>query len=142
MALTGRRYRLLVSCPDGPGVVAGELAAFKAAFVSEVARQPAEIAVVISNHPSLGPPGLRRRLAPSARSERGVKLIGATAHYVTEELDAGPIIEQDVTRVTHEDDTATLERRGADIEHAGLARAVQWHCEDRVLLHGNTTVVF
>ena len=74
--------------------------------------------------------------------ERGVKLVGATAHYVTEELDAGPIIEQDVTRVTHHDDVATLTRRGADIERVVLARAVQWHCEDRVARHGNTTVVF
>ena len=74
--------------------------------------------------------------------ERGVKLVGATAHYVTEELDAGPIIEQDVTRVTHHDDVATLTRRGAEIERVVLARAVQWHCEDRVARHGNTTVVF
>jgi formyltetrahydrofolate deformylase len=74
--------------------------------------------------------------------ERGVKLIGATAHYVTEELDAGPIVEQDVIRVSHRDDTATLIRLGADIERAVLARAVQWHCQDRVLRHGNTTVVF
>jgi formyltetrahydrofolate deformylase len=74
--------------------------------------------------------------------ERGVKLIGATAHYVTEELDAGPIIEQDVIRVSHRDDAAAMERRGADIERAVLARAVTWHCEDRVLRHGATTVVF
>lgn len=74
--------------------------------------------------------------------ERGVKLIGATAHYVTEELDAGPIIEQDVIRVTHRDDAAALTRLGADIERTVFARAVQWHCEDRVLVHGNTTVVF
>jgi formyltetrahydrofolate deformylase len=73
---------------------------------------------------------------------RGVKLIGATAHYVTEQLDAGPIIEQDVIRVSHRDDVATLRRRGADIERAVLARAVEWHCEDRVLRHGSTTVVF
>jgi len=73
---------------------------------------------------------------------RGVKLIGATAHYVTEELDAGPIIEQDVIRVTHRDDLATLRRRGADIERTVLARAVEWHCQDRVLRHGGTTVVF
>jgi formyltetrahydrofolate deformylase len=73
---------------------------------------------------------------------RGVKLIGATAHYVTEELDAGPIIEQDVIRVTHRDDAAAMARRGADIERAVLARAVAWHCEDRVLRHGTTTVVF
>ncbi|HEY1523409.1 MAG TPA: formyltetrahydrofolate deformylase [Solirubrobacteraceae bacterium] len=74
--------------------------------------------------------------------ERGVKLIGATAHYVTEELDAGPIIEQDVIRVSHRDDTTRLRRLGADIERTTLARAVESHCEDRVLLHGATTVVF
>jgi formyltetrahydrofolate deformylase len=74
--------------------------------------------------------------------ERGVKLIGATAHYVTEELDAGPIIEQDVVRVTHQDDVPTLIRHGAEVERAVLARAVQWHCQDRVLRHGGTTVVF
>lgn len=74
--------------------------------------------------------------------ERGVKLVGATAHYVTEELDAGPIIEQDVARVSHRDDTPTIIRRGADIERIVLSRAVAWHCEDRVLVHGNTTVVF
>jgi formyltetrahydrofolate deformylase len=74
--------------------------------------------------------------------QRGVKLIGATAHYVTEELDAGPIVEQDVIRVSHRDDVETLRRRGADIERAVLARAVEWHCEDRVLRHGSTTVVF
>jgi formyltetrahydrofolate deformylase len=73
---------------------------------------------------------------------RGVKLIGATAHYVTEELDAGPIVEQDVIRVTHRDDAGAMARRGADIERAVLARAVQWHCQDRVLRHGSTTVVF
>jgi formyltetrahydrofolate deformylase len=70
-----------------------------------------------------------------------VKLIGATP-YVTEELDAGPIIEQDVIRVSHRDDVDKLRRRGADIERSVLARAVEWHCEDRVLRHGRTTVVF
>jgi formyltetrahydrofolate deformylase len=75
-------------------------------------------------------------------AERGVKLVGATAHYVTPELDAGPIIEQDVIRVTHRSDAATLERLGADIERIVFARAVQWHCEDRVLVHRNTTIVF
>jgi formyltetrahydrofolate deformylase len=74
--------------------------------------------------------------------ERGVKLIGATAHYVTEELDAGPIIDQDVIRVSHSDDVAMLTRLGADIERTVLARAVRWHCEDRVLRHENSTVVF
>lgn len=74
--------------------------------------------------------------------ERGVKLIGATAHYVTAELDAGPIIEQDVVRVTHAESVARLTRLGAEIERTVLARAVEWHCEDRVVRHGNTTVVF
>jgi formyltetrahydrofolate deformylase len=74
--------------------------------------------------------------------ERGVKLVGATAHYVTEELDDGPIIEQDVIRVGHEHDVASLKRLGAHIERSVLARAVQWHCQDRVLRHRSTTVVF
>jgi len=74
--------------------------------------------------------------------DRGVKLIGATAHYVTAELDAGPIIEQDVVRVTHEQSVAQLTRMGAEIERTVLARAVEWHCEDRVVRRGNTTVVF
>ena len=75
-------------------------------------------------------------------AERGVKIIGATAHYVTEELDAGPIIEQDVERVTHADDVDALRRVGADIERAVLARAVRWHLEDRVVIDGQRTVVF
>ena len=74
--------------------------------------------------------------------ERGVKLIGATAHYVTPELDDGPIIDQDVIRVTHRDDVESLERQGADIERTVFVRAVRAHCEDRVLLHGATTIVF
>ncbi|HET8757063.1 MAG TPA: formyltetrahydrofolate deformylase [Solirubrobacteraceae bacterium] len=73
--------------------------------------------------------------------ERGVKLIGATAHYVTEELDEGPIIEQGIVRVTHRDEADELARRGADVERTVLARAVGWHCEDRVLRDGRTTVV-
>jgi formyltetrahydrofolate deformylase len=80
---------------------------------------------------------------PYARAhERGVKIIGATAHYVTEELDAGPIIEQDVARVTHREGVESLVRTGADLERIVLLRAVRWHLEDRVLLHGNRTVVF
>jgi len=80
---------------------------------------------------------------PYARAhERGVKIIGATAHYVTEELDAGPIIEQDVARVTHREGVDSLVRTGADLERIVLLRAVRWHLEDRVLLHGNRTVVF
>ncbi len=74
--------------------------------------------------------------------ERGVKLIGATAHYVTEELDAGPIIDQDVTRVSHRDEVGDLQRIGRDIERLVLARAVQAHIDDRVLLDGDRTIVF
>jgi formyltetrahydrofolate deformylase len=74
--------------------------------------------------------------------ERGVKLIGATAHYVTEELDAGPIIDQDVTRVSHRDEVEDLMRIGRDIERLVLARAVKAHVDDRVLLDGTRTVVF
>jgi len=73
---------------------------------------------------------------------RGVKLIGATCHYVTPELDAGPIIEQDVIRVDHSDTAADMVRRGRDIERLVLARGLRWHLEDRVLVHGNKTVVF
>lgn len=74
--------------------------------------------------------------------ERGVKLIGATSHYVTQDLDEGPIIEQDVARVTHADTAGDLQRRGADVERAVLSRAVLWHAQDRVIRHGNHTIVF
>jgi formyltetrahydrofolate deformylase len=73
---------------------------------------------------------------------RGVKLIGATCHYVTADLDAGPIVEQDVIRVDHGDTVADMVRRGRDIERLVLARGLRWHLEDRVLMHGNKTVVF
>ncbi|MFS2279831.1 formyltetrahydrofolate deformylase [Microbacterium sp. OR21] len=79
---------------------------------------------------------------PYARAkDRGVKLIGATAHYATADLDEGPIIEQDVTRVTHAESAAELQRRGADVERYVLARAVKWHAEDRVIVHGRSTVI-
>lgn len=74
--------------------------------------------------------------------ERGVKLIGATAHYVTEELDQGPIIEQDVIRVSHRHDIDELKVLGRDIERQVLSRAVKWHLTERVLVDGNKTVVF
>lgn len=74
--------------------------------------------------------------------DRGVKLIGATAHYVTEALDEGPIIEQEVARVDHAHSVAELARVGRDVECVALARAVRWHVEHRVLLHGARTVVF
>jgi len=74
--------------------------------------------------------------------ERGVKIIGATAHYVTADLDQGPIIEQDVCRVTHRDEVVDLERKGRDLERQVLTRAVRRHLQRRVLVHGNRTIVF
>jgi formyltetrahydrofolate deformylase len=74
--------------------------------------------------------------------DRGVKLIGATCHYVTEDLDAGPIIDQDVTRISHRDLSEDMVRLGRDVEKTVLARGLRWHLEDRVLVHGNKTVVF
>ena len=74
--------------------------------------------------------------------DRGVKLIGATAHYVTADLDEGPIIEQDVTRASHADSALALQRKGQDVERRVLAQAVKWHAEHRVLLNGRRTVVF
>jgi formyltetrahydrofolate deformylase len=116
-------------------VLARYMQVLSAAFLREL-RAPA-----INIHHSFLPafvgadPYLRAR-------ERGVKLIGATAHYVTEELDAGPIIDQDVTRVSHRDEVGDLKRIGRDIERLVLARAVQAHIEDRVLLDGDRTIVF
>ncbi len=78
----------------------------------------------------------------SAILTNGVKPIGSTAHYVSNGLDAGPIIEQDVRRVDHRHEVADLRRIGRQIERAVLARAVTWHVEDRILVHGNRTVVF
>ena len=102
----------------------------------------AEVAVPIINiHHSFLPAFVGAGPYTKAR-ERGVKLIGATAHYVTEQLDDGPIIEQDVARVTHADTVADLQRRGADIERAVLTRAVRWHSQDRVIRDGNHTIVF
>jgi len=78
----------------------------------------------------------------AAACRRGVKLIGATAHYVTEHLDEGPIIEQDVRRVSHREGVEDLVRIGRDIEKVVLSRAIRWHLEHRILVHANRTVVF
>lgn len=74
--------------------------------------------------------------------ERGVKLIGATSHYVTEELDEGPIIEQDVIRITHKDSLKDLIRKGRDLERLVLARALDLHINNRVLRYGKKTIIF
>jgi formyltetrahydrofolate deformylase len=87
-------------------------------------------------------PGFKGAKPYHQAHERGVKVIGATAHYVTGDLDEGPIICQDVEHVTHADTPDDLVRKGRDIERRVLARAVKWHLEDRVLLNGNKTVVF
>jgi formyltetrahydrofolate deformylase len=77
-----------------------------------------------------------------AAFQRGVKLIGATSHYVTEALDDGPIIEQDVMRVSHRDRLEDLIQKGRDLERMVLSRAVRWHLERRILVYANKTVVF
>lgn len=74
--------------------------------------------------------------------QRGVKLIGATSHYVTNDLDEGPIIEQDIKRVDHRDNIEDLKKSGRSIERSVLARAVKWHLEDRIIVHENKTIVF
>ena len=77
-----------------------------------------------------------------AAYDRGVKLIGATSHYVTEVLDDGPIIEQDVLRVSHRDQVEDLIQKGRDLERMVLSRAVRWHLDHRILCYANKTVVF
>jgi formyltetrahydrofolate deformylase len=77
-----------------------------------------------------------------AAFERGVKLIGATSHYATEDLDEGPIIEQDVTRVSHRDQVVDMVQKGRNLERVVLLRAVRWHLNHRILFYGNKTVVF
>jgi len=105
------------------------------AFVS---RYPAGI---INVHHSFLPAFTGARPYHAAHS-RGVKLIGATSHYVTEALDEGPIIEQDVARISHRDQVEDLVARGRDLERIVLSRAVRWHLERRILCYGNKTVVF
>jgi formyltetrahydrofolate deformylase len=87
-------------------------------------------------------PGFKGARPNHQAHERGVKLIGATAHYVTSDLDEGPIIDQDVERVSHRDTPDNLARKGRDIERRVLARAIRYHLEDRVILNGRKTVVF
>ena len=87
-------------------------------------------------------PGFKGARPYHQAHERGVKLIGATAHYVTSALDEGPIIDQDVERISHRDTPDDLIRKGRDIERRVLARATRYHLEDRVILNGRKTVVF
>jgi formyltetrahydrofolate deformylase len=87
-------------------------------------------------------PGFKGARPYHQAHERGVKLIGATAHYVTGDLDEGPIIDQDVERISHRDTPDDLVRKGRDIERRVLARAIRYHLEDRVIPNGRKTVVF
>jgi formyltetrahydrofolate deformylase len=87
-------------------------------------------------------PGFKGARPYHQAHERGVKLIGATAHYVSSDLDEGPIIDQDVERISHRDTPDNLARKGRDIERRVLARAIRYHLEDRVILNGRKTVVF
>lgn len=96
---------------------------------------------IINIHHSFLPAFIGGRPYHQAK-ERGVKLIGATAHYATSDLDEGPIVEQDVVRCSHSDTVDDLVRKGRDLEKVVLARAVRWHLEERVLIFGNKTVVF
>jgi len=104
-------------------------------FVNEFPNQ------IINIHHSFLPAFVGRNPYKQAY-ERGVKIIGATSHYVTEELDAGPIIEQDVVRVTHRDSLEDLKRKGEDLEKIVLSRAVKWHLERKILVYNNKTVIF
>ena len=109
-------------------------------IISDDFLQKVEVPVINIHHSFL--PAFIGAAPYRKAKERGVKLIGATSHYVTKDLDEGPIIEQDVARVDHSMSAADLQARGAYVEREVLARAVQWHAEDRVIRHGNQTIVF
>ncbi|MBC2639451.1 MULTISPECIES: formyltetrahydrofolate deformylase [unclassified Rhodococcus (in: high G+C Gram-positive bacteria)] len=130
------QVRVLVDAHDPDAVV---LARFMQVLPSELCEHWAGRAINI--HHSFLPSFVGARPYHQAFA-RGVKLIGATCHYVTAELDAGPIIEQDVIRVDHADEVADMVRQGRDIEKLVLSRGLRWHLEDRVLVHGRKTVVF
>ncbi len=125
--------------PDGTGPDAIVLARFMQILPPELCEAWAGRALNI--HHSFLPSFVGARPYHQAHA-RGVKLIGATCHYVTSDLDAGPILEQDVIRVDHGDTVADMVRRGRDIERLVLARGLRWHLEDRVLVNGNKTIVF
>lgn len=101
----------------------------------------ANLKKIINIHHSFLPAFIGARPYERAHG-RGVKIIGATAHFVTNDLDEGPIIEQDIARVDHRSDVDTLKRIGRSIERSVLARAVKWHIEDRIIVHQNKTIVF
>src|SRR5256885_175804 len=165
------QFVLTLSCPDRPGIVSA-VSTFLAhngqnildaqqfddvetkKFFMRVVFTAADLAVELSDQLSAKLSGrcinIRHSFLPGFKGarpyhqahERGVKLIGATAHYVTSDLDEGPIIDQDVERISHRDTPDDLVRKGRDIERRVLARAMRHHLEDRVILNGRKTVVF
>jgi formyltetrahydrofolate deformylase len=128
------RFVLTLRCPDRPG-----LARYMQVLSDEVCDALAGRIINI-HHSSL--PGFKGAKPYHQAHQRGVKLVGATAHYVTADLDEGPIIEQDVVRVDHSPSPAQLTAIGRDVERLVLARAVRLHAEDRVVLLEGKTVVF
>jgi len=125
----------LVRCGDAPRAIARYMQVVTAEFCARYAER------AINIHHSFLPAFVGGKPYHQAHA-RGVKVIGATAHYATDDLDEGPIIEQDVMRVTHRDAVDDLTRKGRDLERMVLSRAVRHHLEDRVLVSGNKTVVF
>lgn len=131
----GKQVALLVDNDVQMIVLARYMQVLSATFV---ARYPARIINV--HHSFL--PAFTGAKPYHAAFERGVKLIGATSHYVTDVLDEGPIIEQDVTRISHRSQVGDLIEKGRDLERVVLSRAVRWHLESRILSYGNKTVIF
>jgi formyltetrahydrofolate deformylase len=134
-AATAEHLRLLGEAQIDLVVLARYMQILPAEFVAAYPRR------VINVHHSFLPAFMGAKPYHAAFA-RGVKLIGATSHYVTEVLDDGPIIEQDVVRISHRDEVADLVEKGRDLEKMVLSRAVRWHLEHRVLCYGNKTVVF
>ena len=129
---------LLVSSPDQKGIDLVVLPKYMQILTPKIVENFSQI---INIHHSFLPAFAGANPYQRAH-ERGVKIIGATAHYVTADLDEGPIIEQDVVRVSHRDTVADLIRKGKDLERLVLARAVRLHIQNRVLVYGNRTVIF
>jgi formyltetrahydrofolate deformylase len=142
-----------------PGDAQGKQAAFEK--TAQIVRQANPDSIVLARYMQIFPPWLceefRHRVINIHHSflpsfagakpyhqakERGVKVIGATCHYVTEELDAGPIIDQDVIRIRHNDSIEDMMRYGKDVENVVLARGLRYHLEDRILVQGNKTILF
>jgi formyltetrahydrofolate deformylase len=133
----GERQQLEVMRQEGIGLVvlARYMQVLSADFVQHYPRR------IINVHHSFLP-AFSGAKPYHAAHDRGVKLIGATSHYVTEVLDDGPIIEQDVVRVSHRDRVSDMIRQGRDVERVVLSRAVRWHLEHRILAYSNKTVIF